>query len=143
MINLELINTSSFFDMLGVKSKVGARGSGVVEQSCLSATCDGCHLSIILRIRRLFCLMMFRQPLASGFRLSTSSNSLHPGVWTGIDRPRLTGINDEIWGGGGVTLLWTGILSKERRSSNTRDCSMLRKDRTSSNIFMLSLLYPL
>ena len=44
--------------------------------------------------------MMFRQPLASGFRLSTSSNSLHPGVWTGIDRPRLTGINDEIWGGG-------------------------------------------
>ena len=31
MINLELINTSSFFDMLGVKSKVGARGDGVVE----------------------------------------------------------------------------------------------------------------
>ena len=41
-------------------------------------------------------MMMLRQLHANDFRLSSSGNSLHPGVWIGIDGPRLTGITDEI-----------------------------------------------
>ena len=81
MINLELIYTSSFSNMLGGKKKCGSEGGWGGGVVLFMNNNDGCQYHSENHFHcRLFCFMIFRQLLASGFGLCSSGSSLHQGV---------------------------------------------------------------